>query len=178
MRISSFILTIVVIAFSQCNNNTSGTYLKVDLKDTTLSEQLIKLTQKITNEPNNDELFYLRSNEWIRTQTLDNALQDINTALSLKQNNAIYNFKKAELLMAKDSVDVQEAKLLYKRAIEIEPSFEDAHFKLGKLYVARQEYENALASFDKLIDIDLNNASAYFWKGLAFKENKFEMILI
>lgn len=173
MRICSIILTIIVIAFTQCNQTGSTNYLQVDLKDTTLSQQIVKLTQKIEEEPSNDEYFYLRSNEWIRANRLNYALQDISTALSLKEDNAVYNFKKAELLMEKDSVDVQEAQKLYQRAIELEPSFEDAHFKLGKLYVARQEYENALASFDKLIEIDLNNARAYFWKGIAYKENKF-----
>jgi len=162
------------MAFSHCNSNSPQTHIQVDLSDTTLSKQLIRLTQKIEEENTNHEYYYLRSIEWTKTNKLANALTDISSALDLKPENAVYNFKKAEYLMAKDSVDVQEAKKLLLKAIELEPNFEDAHFNLGKLYLARQEYENALASFDELIQIDLNNSHAYFWKGIAFKENKFK----
>jgi len=174
MRICSIILATIIMAFSQCTNQTNQSLLLVDTSDTTLTVQLLKLTEKIEEDNLNDEYYYLRSMEWIKINKLSNALVDISSALDLKPENAVYNFKKGEYLMASDSIDVQEAKKSYLKAIQLEPTFEDAHFKLGQLYLARQEYENALASFDQLIEIDINNAHAYFWKGIAYKENKFK----
>lgn len=175
MRICSIIIAIIIMAFSQCSNRPNHTHLIVDKTDSTLTAQLLKLTERIEADDKNDEYFYLRSIEWIKINQLRNALVDIQSALSLKPENAVYHYKKGEYLMASDSIDVQEAKQSFIKAIELEQSFEDAHFKLGQLYLARQEYENALASFDQLIEIDINNAHAYFWKGIAFKENKFKV---
>ena len=169
------LITIIIIVslFSSCDSPTTNVALKVDLTDTTLSDQLKKLTEKIKEDPENHEYYYLRSNEWIKQNRLKNALLDISTALEIKNENAVYNFKKAELLMFQDTADANTARKLLEKAVEIEPSFEDAHFTLGKLRLAKQEYEGALSSFDKLIEIDQNNAKAYFWKGIAFKENNF-----
>ncbi len=172
MRNTIIILIFSLFLFSQCNeNSTKGA--QVSLQDTTLNEQIINISKQIESSPNNDEYYYLRSNEWIKINRFKEALIDINVALDLKNDNAIYNFKKAELLLAQDSADAINAKKLYEKAIKLEPNFEDAHFKLGKLYLARQEYESALKEFDNLIALDPNNARAYFYKGMAFKENKF-----
>lgn len=165
--------TLLFICFWSCSGNMDQDYLKVNMNDTTLSDQLKKITLKIQEDPSNHEYFYLRSNEWIKENKLENAFKDISTALDLNPKNAVYHYKKAELIMANDSANALEAIALLKEATELESSFEDAHFLLGKLRLARQEYESSLESFDQLVEIDPNNARAYFWKGIAFKENKF-----
>lgn len=162
-----------VYCLISCNSKQVSDPLNISLADTSLSDQVIKLTKKINESPTNHEYFYLRSNEWIKSYNLKNAFSDISTALKLQENNAVYLYKKAELVMAQDSADALSAKELLSKATKIEPEFEDALFLLGKIQLARQEYESALESFDRLIEIDPNNAKAYFWKGIAFKENKF-----
>jgi len=173
MRYIIILLAFAQIFLSQCNSK-SADHLEINLNDSTLNEQIIRLSKQIHAEPNNHELYYLRSNEWLKINKLDYALKDISVALDLSKENAVYNFKKGELLMERDSADAKTAQKLYEKAIKLEPNFEDALFKLGKLYLARQEYENALATFDKLIAIDMNNARAYFYKGMAYKENNFK----
>jgi len=173
MRYIIILSVFIQLFFSQCNSK-SPDHLEINLNDSTLNEQIIKLSKQIQTEPNNHEYYYLRSNEWLKINNLDYALKDISVALDLSTENAVYNYKKAELLMERDSADAKTAQKLYEKAIKLEPNFEDALLKLGKLYLARQEYENALGVFDKLIAIDMNNARAYFYKGMAFKENNFK----
>ncbi len=170
----NFILISIAIFFglNSCKQGTINGVI-INYSDSTLSKQILNLSEKIKKEPKNHEYYYLRANEWTKSNRNEEAMIDISAALILDKENAVYMYKKADLMMAKDSVDIQSAAELLEKAIKTAPNFEDAIFLLGKIKLARQEYESALAKFDELILIDPNNAKAHFYKGLAFKENNF-----
>lgn len=70
-------------------------------------------------------------------------------------------------LHAFQSGDFQSAAGHLEKAIQIAPSFVQAHNNLGASYIDLQEYEKAAAQFQKAIDLDSNLAAPYNNLGLA-----------
>jgi tetratricopeptide (TPR) repeat protein len=56
----------------------------------------------------------------------------------------------------------------YKKAIAIDPFFEDPHINLGTFYYARGMYERAAAEYEKAIAINPRAADAHYNLGLAY----------
>ncbi|HDP69632.1 MAG TPA: tetratricopeptide repeat protein [Actinobacteria bacterium] len=71
------------------------------------------------------------------------------------------NWKENEKLML--------AEVMYKKAIEIDRYFSAAHQRLGALYRARRNYDEAIAEENKAILTDPNNFLAYYELGLAYE---------
>ncbi len=56
----------------------------------------------------------------------------------------------------------------YKKAIAIDPFFEDPHINLGTFYYARGMYERAAAEYEKAVAINPGAADAHYNLGLAY----------
>ncbi len=56
----------------------------------------------------------------------------------------------------------------FKRAIEIQPNFENAHYNLGMLFEKLREFQKAINCYERAIKIDPNYADAHNNLGLTF----------
>ena len=98
--------------------------------------------------------------------------------------HSIENFEKGEpttadlLRMAQTYAFLQQtqrADSLYAAIVAKDPSSRDAKFALnqsGKAKFSRQEYDDAIATFRKVIALDPSADEAYYYIGLAHKEKK------
>ncbi len=62
-----------------------------------------------------------------------------------------------------------EAITMFKKALEINPNDADIHFNIGETYKNWEKYENAIASYDRAIQLKCDYSNAFNSKGLNLK---------
>ncbi len=130
-------------------------------------------------------LFY-NSFSFYDNQYYKSAIDDFNTAISIKPNSAlpyyylggtyqkvalfIYSFKldggTAAYDNARDSMNTK-ALANFNQALKIDPSFKEAYGKIAESYFELKQYSNAIPNYDAEIKLDPNNAGAYNDRGLS-----------
>src|SRR3990167_8232267 len=76
------------------------------------------------------------------------------------------HFNEAEKF--KDNRVYEKAVESYKKAIEADPLFVDAHYNLAVSYIHIKQLDNAVACFHRVIDIDPQDCTAYNNLGVIF----------
>lgn len=83
------------------------------------------------------------------------ALGCIEKAIELDSDLDVAWFQKGVTLSALDPTHADEAISCYDKTIELNPKFAEAYFNKGKLlYIEKKDYEKALATLDKGLEID------------------------
>lgn len=92
-----------------------------------------------------------RSNQEIEEKKTDAAIGSLEEIIRLYPKNAVAYFNLGNLLAQKNRFDLAE--INFKKAIEIEPNYTEAHQRLGQVYAfirffgrAKSQYERALAT--------------------------------
>lgn len=136
-----------------------------------LNDPIIKaLTDKISKDRNNPELYFQRSQEFFRMQKVLPAFKDIERAIELDPNNKAYYFFKADLLLS-DGYGTGAKDALVK-ILAMDPYDKEAITKLAKVYLYMKDYQNSLMQVKKLVDMDKSNFEPYFIAGLNYKQMK------
>jgi tetratricopeptide (TPR) repeat protein len=68
--------------------------------------------------------------------------------------------------------EYQKAIAAFKRALELDPAFDDARLNLGIAYFKAQSFDSALATFQQILDQDPNDSSALIFLGLSLQEQE------
>lgn len=165
--LSSFL---IVLLAGACGSKPQGRYISET--DTAFSADIRSISARINKEPGNADLYYKRANTFFYETRFRDALQDIDFALLLDSLNPVYHVRKAEILMGTDSADAKKAIAHYRKALNLKPGMEDALSGLGKILLARQEYPEALETFNTLLEVNPMNAGTLVYMGLAAKEMK------
>jgi tetratricopeptide (TPR) repeat protein len=80
-------------------------------------------------------------------------------------------FVRANALGILEKLDEAEADI--RKAVELEPGNAQYHFGLGNFYLlAKSEYEQAIAEYDKAIELKPDFALAYFSRGYVFEAQR------
>ncbi len=156
---------------SDCKNPASkGRYISE--KDTSFSQDIRDISAKINKDPNNAELYYRRGNAFFYQKRFKDALIDFETSAGMDSLNALYQFKTGECILQLDSANPQQVLRRVKRAVELKADFHEAKYLLAKLYVARQQYDEADKLFKELKPLADYSDKAWFGSGLIFLEKK------
>jgi tetratricopeptide (TPR) repeat protein len=142
----------------------------IDPEDTRYSEDVRSISKKINKNPNDAELYYKRANTFFFEEKFQEALADIRIAIELNPEVAFYHFKEGEYYMSGDTADAKMAEKSYLRALELEPGLEEAHFKLGILYFAKQRYKDCANQMEEILKNNSSNPDAFFFLGMINKE--------
>ncbi len=78
---------------------------------------------------------------------------------SVKGSADEHNLKGAQLLEAGDYAGAAEE---FKTTVEIDPTFADGYYNLGKVYSQIKDYDQALDSYKKAIELDPENARYHY----------------
>jgi len=172
MFIRSLIVIVFITAFmSDCKNSASkGRYISE--KDTSFSQDIRDISAKINKEPGNAELYYRRGNAFFYQKRFKDALIDFETASSIDSLNALYQFKTGECILQHDSANPQQVLRRVKRAVELKADFHEAKYLLAKLFVARQQYDEADKIFKELKSVADYSDKAWFGSGQILLEKK------
>ncbi|MFI5170883.1 MAG: tetratricopeptide repeat protein [Chitinophagales bacterium] len=135
-----------------------------------LTPQIADLSERIKKSPTDAGLFYTRANEYLEYGNLKFALEDYKKAYQLDSTNATYALGLSDGLFQVNNADGAIGVLL--DFLKTDPDNEDVLVELGLdyLYLPEPEYKKSLEAFDKVIKINVQNADAYFYKGIIFKE--------
>lgn len=167
MRLSKAILFTTLIIFTAlaiaCSNNNSD----VQNTDENLPESFTEINQKISEDPNNPDLYIKRSDLFIEIDSIDRALNDIQYAIELNETEASYYIKKADIIFIYRKKPVQAIDILKEgRALNNEDL--EIVKKISELFMMLQQPKFAMAYLDTLYAMDETNAETFFMRGFVF----------
>lgn len=146
----------------------SGGEKPVDLEKLPLDERIALLDARIRKEPKNDELYYLRAKTLLETGKSQDALMNIQKAISLAPKNAQYYVLQADILFSQGETALAFSAL--QNAIEKDGKCREAYLKSAELSLYLKDYDKVLFNVNQILLLDKNNAEAYFLRGWAMKE--------
>lgn len=169
-RIPSLILLFTLlssITFSSCSESASD---KPKTKNDSIPEVLAKLNEKISDDTNNAENYYIRSKYYFDQKKQFEALEDISHAINLQPKNPLYHFKGGEYLFAIGKTRKCADAML--EAVRIKPDYIDAWHRLSELYIIGKDFDSAQWCFKQLEELDPANPKTPFFKGEMYKDIK------
>lgn len=132
------------------------------------SEAIREASSAIEKEPGNGEWYYRRSISYFNLRYLARALADINDAIRLDPENALYPFQKGKICYAMNkTLDAEKA---YLSAIALKQDFTEAQMKLAELYYIVKKHRESLNLLNSITAKNPQKQDAYFFKGMNYKE--------
>ena len=162
-RICLLITSSLLVVFS-CNNEpktppSSDPAARMD-------PALAKLNELLSQNPNNDSLLYQRAKVYYHLEGYDEALNDLAQAIQVDSLEPRYYHLLADVLLdygrpndSKRAIDV----LL--QATYLFPDRIPTLLKLSEFQLIVMQHSDALATLDKILQIDPNNAEAFYMAG-------------
>lgn len=147
------IITMLDSAVAKSPANEAATYLLegVDLKmQVGRYEEAVKDYDKyymLTGGQVNDGFYYYREQAKFRANDFDGALKDINTAITMHPENAIYHAEKASVYLRLK--DLPQAQASAEKAIELQPEFASAYRILGVCLIRLEKKTEACVHLNK-----------------------------
>jgi len=128
------------------------------------------LDSMILENPKNAELFYKRAKYYIDVNYIPKALIDILTAIKLDSSKIDYYLMAGDIYInmgqGEDAVEVIQ------NGIRTNPDSEDLFIRNIEYLYFLKDYKKALIVTNDLLKKNRNNAEAYFFKGLIYKDLK------
>ncbi len=165
------ILTIAVLAavalaiwyFIPHKNTASTTKLPAELQG---DPQLTQLTAALEKNPNNDSLLYLRAEAYYKADAYDEALVDLERAMKQDSMQPLYYHLLADVLLdyARPN-DSRRAIEVLKLAAQRFPNRIPTLLKLSEFQLIVRKHADALATLDKVLQRDPQNAEAFYMAG-------------
>lgn len=162
---------LLAILWSSCSNpEGKGRYISET--DTSFSKDIRDISARINKDPLNAKLYYSRGNAFYYQDKFKDAVMDLETSVRLDSNNAVYHNLLGECLLKLDTADSRKARMHLEKALLLQPDFPEAALNLGKLYIARQEYDKAEKLLKNIASKPDQSAKANLWLGISRKEQK------
>jgi tetratricopeptide (TPR) repeat protein len=135
-----------------------------------LNPQIADLSMQIKGNPQNPGLYYARANEYLDFGNLKYALEDYKKAYQLDSNNATHALGLSDCLFELNNAD--GAISVLQDYLKNDPENIDILLNLGIDYylLPKPQYQKAIDAFNQVLEIDIQNSDAYFYKGMAYKE--------
>lgn len=159
---------IVIIAFAIVIVSCGKTETAVDLDKLPLEEQIALLDAKIRKQPNDADLYYKRANVLLQASNAQEALSNIQKAISLDAKKAKYYVLQADILFAQGENALAFSAL--QTAIEKDGKCKEAYLKSAELSLYLKDYDKVLFNTNQVMLLDKLEPKAYFLRGWAMKE--------
>lgn len=167
-RIFSGLAFIFFLALTTaCNPGQSGSD-KLSNADSTSIDTLALLSQDIKNKPASAAPYLARANYFLRKDSLNLALNDVNKALGIDENNAEVYGVLSEVYLY--SGKVQRALDAAKKAQELNPADSKYEVMMARIYLTMSDYKQTFESLRKALKKNPEDADALFISGLANEE--------
>ncbi|MCC2544910.1 tetratricopeptide repeat protein [Hymenobacter sp. BT175] len=128
--------------------------------------QADELDGAITRQPGNGALYARRAAFRLAADQVNEALQDIDKAISLDDTEGEFYFTKARALRAQNRL--QSTLKAAAEAARRGYSSPDLTLLLGETHLAARHYQTALDYLDRTLQQDPNHTAALFYKGIAY----------
>lgn len=127
---------------------------------------LAKVNALLETNPNNDSLYYLRAKVYYNLEAYDEALKDLNHAISIDSMRPAYYHLLADVFLdyARPN-DSRRAIEVLKLATKRFPGRIPTLLKLSEFQLIVKKHSDALTTLDQVLQIDPQNAEAFFMAG-------------
>jgi len=159
--VSVIILTII----SSCG---SGSKKQVTPNSDTIPADIAKVSEMINKDPENASLYNDRAKIYIQKKDMNNALNDINKAMSLDSSKAPFYVTLSDILFAQGNIT--NCRKALEKCFTIDPKYVEGLMKLAELHLFFKEYKQTLDFINKATDVDKFNPKAYLMAGVTYKE--------
>jgi tetratricopeptide (TPR) repeat protein len=135
---------------------------------------LILLKEYNFRQMNLDPAFWnIMGNVYYAKLDLEKAEEYYQRALELDERNSLVltnlgNVKLTASRMASSPSDLQIAVDLFKKAIELEPDYVDAHIGLGRAYLEARQINQSIQALEKAYELDPESDDALFYLGSSY----------
>ncbi|MCS6929421.1 MAG: tetratricopeptide repeat protein [Saprospiraceae bacterium] len=163
-QILGYTLLACLVVFTGCKSERKKVpeaYLQL-----TTDPEIVRLSQLIEKEPQNDSLYYRRAKVYYHLDGFDEALADLQTAMRIDSMKPEYYHLLADVLIdyarpndSKRAIDVLT--LAAKRFPERIPTL----LKLSEFQLIVRQYSDAMATLDRIFRIDPRHPEAFFMAG-------------
>ncbi len=128
--------------------------------------QLNELTAQLEKDPNNDTLLYLRATAYYKLDAFDEAMADLERAMKRDSMQPAYYHLLADILLDYSRPnDSRKAIEVLKLASERFPDRISTLLKLSEFQLIVRKHNDALATLDKVLQRDPQNAEAFYMAG-------------
>jgi len=128
--------------------------------------ELAQLTAQLEKDPNNDTLLYLRAATYYKLDAFDEALADLEKAMKRDSMQPAYYHLLADVLLDYSRPnDSRRAIEVLKLAAERFPDRISTLLKLSEFQLIVRKHNDALATLDKVLQRDPQNAEAFYMAG-------------
>ncbi|MFN4082039.1 MAG: tetratricopeptide repeat protein [Bacteroidia bacterium] len=134
------------------------------------NEAIKEISKQIEEQPEKPELYYQRAQIYYNQKYLGMADADLQYALFLDSNNALFWYWRGRVNYAMNQT--KNAANYYERAITAKPDFNEAKIKLADLYFLVKEHQKSIALLQDLRKSDKENAYIYHMLGMNYRELK------
>jgi tetratricopeptide (TPR) repeat protein len=126
------------------------------------------LTQKIAQNPNDDQLYYERGKAYYENEAYDQAIADLTKAILIDTAQPAYYYVLGDTYM--DYFQSYNALKTMELAAARFPKDLKTLLKLSEYYHILKKYDDSFRIIDQILQQDPQNAEAYFMFGMNFKE--------
>lgn len=141
----------------------------VSVQDPRKGDPIIdSLNRAINDNPSSANLLALRAERFMEINNLSYAKADIQQAMSMDSNQAAVQRANGEYHFRINQTRV--SRNAWEKCIRLEPKGVDCRIKLAQLYTVVGEHRKSAQLVNEVLEIDPNNARAYFIKGLNVRD--------
>lgn len=129
-----------------------------------------QLTQKIAQNPDDPSLYAARAGLFYEKEGYDEAIRDLQKALSYDSTNVEYLHALADSYL--DYYQSRQALEIMEKAAALYPQRIPTLLKLSEFQLILKRYDESMRTVDQILRNDPQNADAYLMFGLNFKEKQ------
>lgn len=135
-----------------------------------LNDELTKYTSQIENDPNNTDLYQMRSGIYQLLDRYDDAIEDITIAINSNPNDAFNYKRRAEIYLLSGNYD--DALKDCGNAIEKKLNDSIVYHIRANAYLKKGDFDKAIHDYTKAINLNPKDAGCYSDRADAFVKNR------
>jgi len=164
---AAILLILAVAFFPSCTGSADRQAGKLTGEDS-VRHGIEQLTQQIREDQTDPELYNKRAQLFLYKRQFDQALQDVQKAISISGDRPGPYITLADIYLLMGRPDDSRESL--KKALTFDPENTAALLRLGKLYLIVRDYQNCYTTISRLLAIDDGVAPAYFIRAVGLLE--------
>ncbi len=166
-----FLLTIIAFSlfFTACQNSSNNPSSEQAANlPTTGNPAIDGLSVAISQTPNDPTLYVKRADMFYQNEGYDEAIADLQKALSIDSTNVDYLHLLADVYL--DYYKSYEAMSTMLKAATLYPQRIPTLLKLAEFQLILKQYDRSINTVNEILKLEQLNAEAYFMLGMNFKE--------
>jgi tetratricopeptide (TPR) repeat protein len=155
------LLSFLVVVIYSCKSDSNN---KVESSG---NPEIDALTQQISKNPDNPELYFQRAKLYMDNSTFDRAILDMQKAISIDSLNPNYYHTISDAYL--DYYNPKEAINAMLKVMSLYPERVPSLLKMSELKYILEDYDGSILTLNEVARLDPQNGEAYFMLGMNFR---------